>query len=37
VDDELGLALFRDRLRDLLGGFSGGVVAEFHERQFRRH
>jgi hypothetical protein len=24
VDDELGLALLRDRLRDLFGGFSGG-------------
>jgi hypothetical protein len=29
VDDEFGLALLRDRLRDPFGGFSGGVVAEF--------
>jgi hypothetical protein len=29
VDDEFELALLRDRLRDLFGGFSGGVVAEF--------
>jgi hypothetical protein len=29
VDDEFDLALLRDRLRDLFGGFSGGVVAEF--------
>jgi hypothetical protein len=28
VDDEFGLALLRDRLRDPFGGFSGGVVAE---------
>jgi hypothetical protein len=29
VDDESGLALLRDRLRDPFGGFSGRVVAEF--------
>ena len=29
MDDEFGLALLRDRLRDPFGGFSGGVVAEF--------
>jgi hypothetical protein len=29
MDDEIGLALLRDRLRDPFGGFSGGVVAEF--------
>src|SRR6202051_3459892 len=29
VDDEFGLALLRDRLRNPFGGFSGGVVAEF--------
>jgi hypothetical protein len=29
MDDEIGLALSRDRLRDPFGGFSGGVVAEF--------
>jgi len=29
VDDEFGLALLRDGLRDPFGGFSGGVVAEF--------
>jgi hypothetical protein len=29
MDDEFGLALLRDRLRDLFGGFSGGIVAEF--------
>ena len=29
VDDEFGLALLRDRLRDPFGGFSRGVVAEF--------
>jgi hypothetical protein len=29
VDDEFGLALLRDRLRDPFGGLSGGVVAEF--------
>jgi hypothetical protein len=29
VDDEFGLALLRDRLRNQFGGFSGRVVAEF--------
>jgi hypothetical protein len=29
MDDEFGFALLRDRLRDLFGGFSGGVVGEF--------
>jgi hypothetical protein len=29
VDDEFGLALLRDRLRDPFGDFPGGVVAEF--------
>jgi hypothetical protein len=29
VDDEFGLALLRDRLRDSFGGFSRRVVAEF--------
>jgi hypothetical protein len=29
VDDEFGLALLRDRLRNPFGGFSGRVVAEF--------
>jgi hypothetical protein len=29
MDDEFGLALLRHRLRGPLGGFSGGVVAEF--------
>ncbi|HEY8335797.1 MAG TPA: hypothetical protein VIQ05_18550 [Tardiphaga sp.] len=29
MDDELGLALLRDRLRGPFGGFSGGVVAKF--------
>jgi hypothetical protein len=29
VDDEFGLVLLRDRLRELFGGFSSGVVAEF--------
>jgi hypothetical protein len=29
VDDEFGLALLRDRLRNPFGGFSSGVVAEF--------
>nr|WP_244549102.1 hypothetical protein [Bradyrhizobium canariense] len=29
MDDEFGLALLRDRLRDPFGGFSAGVVAEF--------
>jgi hypothetical protein len=28
VNDEVGLALLRDRLGDLFGDFSGGVVAE---------
>lgn len=29
MDDEFGLALLRDRLRNPFGGFSGGVVSEF--------
>nr|WP_244549652.1 hypothetical protein [Bradyrhizobium erythrophlei] len=29
VDDEFGVALSRDLLRDPFGGFSGGVVIEF--------
>ena len=29
MDDEFGLALLRDLLRDPFGGFSGGAVAEF--------
>jgi hypothetical protein len=29
MDDEFGLALLHDRLRDSFGGFSGGVVGEF--------
>jgi hypothetical protein len=29
MDDEFGLALLRDRLRNPFGGFSGRVVAEF--------
>jgi hypothetical protein len=29
MDDEFGLTLLRDRLRDPFGGFSSGIVAEF--------
>jgi hypothetical protein len=29
ADNEFGLALLRDRLRDPFGGFSAGVLAEF--------